>query len=162
MVCRCERNCLEHTMRTMKIKRPCYTVQFFVQLHLSRNDDLCGVAVARWGVLHAGTRLCIFSIKASRLDDAHAFAVVVMETLRDKLLKGCNTMQRWNKLLQSLQKVEPNSTLCNDWCNLSRNDFDHCTACYTVQFFMQLVLKSKIKSWSNVFTQQWTDANDRK
>ena len=34
--------------------------------NLSRDDDLCGVAVARWGVLHAATRLC-FSIKASRL-----------------------------------------------------------------------------------------------
>ena len=41
-------------------------------------------------------RVCafFFSIKARTLDDAHAFAVVVMETLRDKLLKGCYTMQR--------------------------------------------------------------------
>ena len=62
-----------------------------------------------------------------------------METLRDKLLKGCYTTQRWKKLLQSLQKVEPDSTLCNDWCNLSHNDFDHCTACYTVQWSVQLV-----------------------
>ena len=62
-----------------------------------------------------------------------------METLRDKLLKGCYTMQRWKKLLQSLQKVEPDSTLCNDWCDLSRNDFDHCTACYMVQWSVQLV-----------------------
>ena len=80
-----------------------------------------------------------FSIKARTLDDAHAFAVVVMETLRDKLLKECYTMQRWKKLLQSLQKVKPDSTLCNDWCNLSHNDFDHCTACYTVQWSVQLV-----------------------
>ena len=83
-------------------------------------------------------RVCaFFSIKASRLDDAHAFAV--METLRDKLLKGCYTMQCWKKLLQSLQKVEPDSTLCNNWRNLSRNDFDHCTARYTVQWSVQLV-----------------------
>ena len=64
--------------------------------------------------------------------NAHAFAVVVMETLRNKLLRGCYTMQRENTFLQSLQKVESDSTLRNDWCNLSRNDFDHCTACYTV------------------------------
>ena len=34
----------------------------------------------------------------------------------------------------------------NDWCNLSRNDFDHCTACYTVQWFVQLVSQRRCET----------------
>ena len=64
---------------------------------------------------------------------------VVERVLHDATLK---------KLLQSLQKVEPDSTLWSDWCNLSRNDFDHCISCYTVQWSVQLVSQRRSETSS--------------
>ena len=46
------------------------------------------------GVTRCNAFVNFFRKKLVDCCNAHAFAVVVMETLRDKLLKGCYTMQR--------------------------------------------------------------------
>ena len=68
-------------------------------------------------------RVCVlFSMKASRLAGAmRSQYVVVMETLRDKLLP---------------ERVLRDATL----------DFDHCTACYTVQWSVQLVSQRRCET----------------
>ena len=109
----------------------------------------------------SATRLCIFFDKRFVLRE-HWMTRMRSQSLLWKhcetsCWKGVNTIQRWKKLLQSLQKVEPDSTLCNDWCNLSRNDFDHCTACYTVQWSVQLNLsRNDFDHCTACYTVQWS------
>ena len=86
--------------------------------NLSRND-LCGVAVARWGVLHAATRLCIFfSIKASRL-----------------LQRACVRSRYGNIARQVAERVLHDATLKNIVAIVAESR----TRFYFVQRLMQLV-----------------------
>ena len=50
---------------------------------------------------------------------------------------------------QPILTIAQHVTRCNGPCNLSRNDFDHCTACYTVQWSVQLVLATALRDKSH-------------
>ena len=107
------------------------------------------------------------AVESERLKDllhgaiVHATCLAMMICAALQLQgEGCYTLQRvacvrsrcyGNIARQVAERVLHDATLktttlCNDWCNLSRNDFDHCTACYTVHWSVQLVSQRRCKT----------------
>ena len=128
-------------VRNRVVRWPCYTVQFFVQLVSQWWFVRCCSCKVR-GVTHWNA-FVHFSIKASRLLQRACVRSRCYGNIARKIAERVLHDAMPKKIVAI---VAESRTRFYVVCNLSWNDFDHCTACYTVQLSVQLVSRRRCEA----------------